>query len=353
MSPLNRQSQLLAKAALAAIPIDVSLELTHHCNFRCKHCYIPDFQAPDRLTTERILELLEELAGMGTLALTLTGGELFLRRDWCTIAQRARELGFALRLFTNGFLVTGAVADLIAPLHATVEVSLYSMQREVFERITQRPGSFERTIQGIELLRACGIPVVLKMPMMRDNAGDVSEVRAYAETIGAECQSFPTLVPKKDGDLTPVALRIPQEELVSYYGGPSSGCHQPSDFDDDDPRRDGPLCAAASRFCSINSAGDVMACNILPGSGGNLLEHSFKEIWETSPWLQEVRSIRRRDLDPCNTCSRLSYCGRCHAQALMEDGDLYGPSRYAQQRAELIELVSLQSSSPTGKSPAT
>ena len=107
-------------------------------------------------------------------------------------------------------------------------------------------------------------------------------------------------------------------------GVPHSGCHLPEEIADD-PRHDGPQCAAASRYCNITSAGDVMACNILPGSGGNIRHRAFRDVWESSPWLNEVRSIRRRHLHTCGSCSKISYCGRCHAQALVEDGDLYGP----------------------------
>ena len=80
-----------------------------------------------------------------------------------------------------------------------------------------------------------------------------------------------------------------------------------------------------------------MACNILPGADGNILTKTFREIWEGSAWLNRIRSLRPRDLPVCSTCSRLSYCGRCTAQALVEDGDLVGPSSHAQRRAELID----------------
>ena len=68
-------------------------------------------------------------------------------------------------------------------------------------------------------------------------------------------------------------------------------------------------------------------------------ERSFRDVWESSPWLQKIRGIRARDLHTCGGCSRLAYCGRCHAQALAEDGDLYGPSTYARERADLIDAA--------------
>ena len=84
---------------------------------------------------------------------------------------------------------------------------------------------------------------------------------------------------------------------------------------------------------------EVYVKEFLPGSGGNVRERAFRDVWENSPWLREVRAIRRRDLPTCKSCARISYCGRCHAQALVEDGDLYGPSSYARQRAELLEAL--------------
>lgn len=322
-------------AKRAAIPIEVMVELTHHCNFRCQHCYIPDFSVPDRLTTERVLKLLDELVEMGTLLLGLSGGELFLRRDWQTIARRARELGFDLHLLTNGLLVDDDDAAEIRRLGATVHVSLYSMDEGRFEAITRRAGSFARVRAGIERLRDRDVPVVLKVPVMTLNLGDVQAVRDYATQIGADCRVAPTITAKKDGDLAPLALRVDLERAHAEIGGPIGGCH-PRDLD-------GPLCAAASRYCVITSSGEVMACNILPGNGGNVCERPFREIWESSPWLNQVRGIRAKDLTTCGGCSRLSYCGRCHAQALVEDGDLYGPSSHAQRRADLIDAGRLSS----------
>ena len=323
--------RLRVQAGRNHVPLEVAIELTHHCNFRCQHCYIPNFSAPDLLTTERVLLLLRELAEMGTLYLTLTGGELFLRRDWFEIARRARELGFSLRLFSNASLIDGPLADRIATLDCAVEVSFYSMNEETFERVTARPGSFRATLGGVELLRARKVAVLLKIPVTTLNAGDYASVFDYARRIGAECRADFKIVAKKNGDLVPLGLRVSPENAV-----PHTVCALPEEYADD-PRREGPLCAAGNRYANITSSGDVMACNILPGAAGNLRERSFREIWEGSPWLKRIRAIRRKDLPVCNTCPKFSYCGRCHAQALVEDGDILGPSSWACAHAEALE----------------
>ena len=102
-------------------------------------------RADDGLSTDRLLELFEELAGFGTLFLTFTGGEVLLRRDWLLLARRARRLGFSLRLFSNGSLIDEEVVRALQDLSIGVEVSLYSTRARVFERITGCPGSLQRT----------------------------------------------------------------------------------------------------------------------------------------------------------------------------------------------------------------
>lgn len=333
--------KMLHDADKNSIPIEMSIDLTHHCNFRCQHCYIPDFSAPDLLSTEKMCSLLEELAEMGTLFLTFTGGEMFLRKDWYQIACHARDLGFRLRLFSNGSTITETIADQILSLHAACEVSLYSMDEEIFERITQHKGSFKKTIRGIERVRERDIELLLKIPLMVFNASGFEKVFEYGKRIGADVRADPRIVAKKDGDLVTLGLNANTEDLLPYY---RSG-HTPCSVNDgafNDPRFDGPLCAAGNRYANISSAGEVRACNSMPVVAGNVREQSFREIWETSDWLKQVRSIRRKDLDTCNTCPKISYCGRCHAQALVEDGNMMGPSSSACSHAETVERIQIE-----------
>ena len=320
------------EAAARSIPIEVMIELTHHCNFRCGHCYIPDFGAPDRLSTARVLTLLDELAEMGTLVLALSGGELLLRRDWETVARRARELDFDLHLFTNGALVDGERARAIRALDATVQVSFYTLDGARFDEFVRRPGAFAKVVEGIECLRAEGVRTILKVPLMTFNYREMRNLQMWGEERGCEVRSSPVITAKKDGNLAPLAFRVPQPALAAELGGPVLGCFDADRVLD----RDAPLCAAATRYACITSAGDVMACNILPGADRNVREQSFREAWEGSPWLQRVRSLRRADLTECSSCETFSRCGRCTAQALVEDGDLLGPSRQAQERAALL-----------------
>ena len=327
---------LLARAEERLIPVAVTLELTGRCNFACRHCAVPDHQAADALTTDRLVTLLDELAAMGTLFLTFTGGEPLLRRDWAKLASRARQLGFSVRLFTNASRVDERAADLLARLPAAVEVSLYSMNPAVFEGITGAPGSLARTLAGVERLVARGVEVTLKAPAMTVNLGDVGEVREYARAVGAAFQTDALIVCRDDGDPAPLCLRVPPRELGDYQRthSPGAGALLESAAA---VAGDEPPCAAGTRMAAVTAAGDVLACLQLRTPAGNLNRESFCDIWERSPWLERLRRVRVRDLEECAGCTRLAYCQRCPAQALVEDGDLLGPSRWSCEHAAALE----------------
>lgn len=336
MTDTPHLNRLMERATRQLIPLDVSIELTWRCNFRCRHCYIPDLSAADGISTPRILELLDELAEMGTLFLTLTGGEPLLRRDWEVIARRARELGFQITLLTNGSLVNNRVADTLAELAAYVQISFHSAEPEVFDGITSRTGSAVRVLDAVKRLRDRDVPVQLTVPTSRLNPDGADNVPRLAEALGVEVQVYTKIVPAKSGDCGPLAVRLPAPDAVRLAGGPGVGCPVP-DETAEHPAGDGPLCAAGVRYANITAAGDVLACNILPAVAGNINRLSFREIWEDSTLLRQIRSIRRSDLSVCSTCSKLPYCGRCHAQALAEDGDILGPSSAACAYAEALE----------------
>lgn len=325
-------------AASRSIPVEVMLELTHHCNFRCEHCYIPDFAAPDQLTTARVLALLDELAEIGTLVLALSGGEPLLRRDLWTIAERARDLGFDLHLFTNGSLVGDREAERFRALNATAHVSLYTLDEARFDAFVERPGAFAKVIAGIHALRRHQVRTVLKVPLMTINLQEVAAIRAFADQVGATCRASPFVTAKKNGDLGPLRFRVAPAELFQELGGPVLGCGTGKKRDPD-----APLCAAATRYACITSSGDVMACNILPGADANIRDRPFADAWHHSPWLKTIRNLRLADLPTCQTCDRFAYCGRCTAQALAEDGALTAPSTEARRRAEQIEASQAES----------
>lgn len=319
-------ARLLEAATKQAIPFSAVIELTRRCDYSCRHCYLPPPCSASELPLRRVLDLLEELATAGTLSLGLTGGEPLLYPGWELVVERARELHFAVHLLTNGSLVDDGVARRLAQAIVAVDVSVYGTTRDTFEAVTRSPGSLERTLRGVELLCAEGVQVTLKVPVMSLNAAEADAVSGYAERVGAKCNFFSQIVPRRDGDTTPIALR--QTGRRHLQVPPESEPSTPT-VSEGASIGDGLPCAAGARLAAIAHNGDVLPCLLLPFPAGNIRDQHFADIWQTSPVLARFRATRRSALRICGSCAHLSSCGRCPAQALHEDGDLLGPSRWA------------------------
>ena len=305
----------------------VHWELTYRCNQTCSHCYLdvcpPQSAAPDELSTTECCRVIDELAALGALNLTLSGGEMLVRRDWFDIAQYARTRKFLLRLFTNGILVTPRIADQMASLHPyAVEISVYGADAETHERITRRARSFELTMRAFQLLRERGVRTVFKTPLMRENVRQFHALRALADSVGARFRYDITITAKDNGSRAPLAHRLTYDDLVWLF----REAIDPALWVERKLTPTTRTCAIATNALTIDPQGNVSPCVQVRQRIGNVREQPLREIWETASAWNELSHITLNDLPVCRTCELQSVCVRCHGLALLEDGDLRAPA---------------------------
>ena len=323
-------SKLFDKSVGLGVPLSVHIDLTMRCNEHCVHCYRVIEQRPE-LTTAELKALLDDVARAGTLYLLFSGGEIFLRRDLFDLIEHARRLHFDVRLKSNALLVTAEKAARLKALGVRqVDISIYSAEAAIHDGVTKVPGSLERSLEGAALLRDAGITVKLNCPLMKQNVGQYKAIRALAEGLGLLSGFDPMITAKNDGDTSPLALRITRKDLVQVLQDPAMnpdlGKPAPREIPPGRPDPDEVPCGASHNACYISAYGDVMPCVAMPIACGNVRDEPFAEIWHRSPEMLRVRSIRIRDLHTCSSCTASRFCTRCPGQALVETGDLYGPS---------------------------
>jgi len=326
--------RVVERSEAAAIPLSVHVDLTMRCNELCVHCYRVIEERPE-LTTAEVKALLAELAQAGSLYLTFSGGEIFLRPDLFELIAEAKRLRFDLRLKTNALLVTEERARRLRELGVRqVDVSIYSVDPAVHDAVTKIPGSLARSLAAIERLTALGVRVKINCPLMQSNVGDYRAVRGLAERLGVPCGFDPMISARNDGDRSPTLLRIGRADLRRVLGDPILNPDpRPATSPGERTDLDETLCGAAHNACYVSAYGDVTPCVALPITCGNIRETSFAEIWRDSRDMRRVRALRVRDLHTCSGCSASAFCTRCPGQALVEDGDLLGPSSAACEHA--------------------
>jgi AdoMet-dependent heme synthase len=321
--------EMTAKAQKLNIPLSVHVDLTYRCNERCVHCYL-DHHDHGEMTTAEIKHLLDEMADAGVFILTLSGGEIFVRRDFFEILEYARKLMFCVKLKTNAVLIREREAKRLKELAVeSVQISIYSHRPEVHDGITLLPGSLKRSLNAIRMLKSQGLKVIIANVLMTQNVEDYRGLRALAAEMGAECTIDPTITPMMDGNRAPLSLGVSRSALQQVFrdeslvGNVEEFCAIPAKAGEDD--LEATPCSAGHTACYVSPYGDVFPCVQFPLPTGNVRRQRFVDIWRHSEQMKEVRSIRLKDLPTCSHCTHAATCTRCPGLAFME-GNMRGPS---------------------------
>lgn len=348
---MSRLNALWKRAETRHIPISVLFEVTYRCNLACLHCYLHEGPA-DRprppkgeLVLEEFQRILGELAEAESMFVTFTGGEVFLRRDFLEIVAHARALGLCVTVFTTGTVMTPEHAERLAALRPfAVEASVYSRNPEVHDAITKIPGSHRRTLEALRRLRAHGVQIVIKSSLMSLNAGEYRGLVELAEELGAQYGFDPAIVPRRNGDRTPLQYSMSREQIAAFANDPVLGEIFDGGRIDQAPCGSEAICSIGQDTCRISPYGEVFGCVVNTRAVGNLRKQSFREIWETAPYFQHLRSLTIKDLrlDPARPSSGEF---RCSTLAEIEDGDFLGPFKRGERFAEAFRQA--RSASPS------
>src|SRR4029077_17228250 len=126
-------------------------------------------------------DLLDQLAEAGVFFLTISGGEILMRKDFFEILEYARAKMFCVKLKTNAVLIREKEARRISSLGVeSVQVSIYSHRPEVHDAITKMPGRLQRLFISFLFRRARGLHVIIANVLMSHNISNSPAVKALA-----------------------------------------------------------------------------------------------------------------------------------------------------------------------------
>lgn len=336
------------RIATGRIPISGSIELTRRCNLSCIHCYnnLPagdPVSGRDELTTDEHCRILDEITEAGCLWLLLTGGEIFLRKDFRDIYDYAKQRGLLITLFTNGTLIHPAIADYLAQRPPfSIEISLYGLTREIHEQVTRVPGSYARCREGIRLLTERGLPLILKTMVMQPNKGEIWEMKRFVEDeLGLEFMFDAMINPRIDASPDPLAVRLSPQEVVELDLRDSRRTtewirfceHFKGSFGNADQDDGLYQCGGGVHSFAVDPVGRLSACVLSRRESYDLRRGSFREGWEE--FLYGLGRRKTTRLTKCADCGIKDMCGMCPANGEIECGDAETPVDFLCQVAHL------------------
>ena len=323
-------------------PLFVVWELTLRCDQACRFCGSRAGRArEDELTTAECLDVIRQLADLGTREIAIHGGEAYLRPDWLTLVRAIRERGIDCSMVTGGRGFTADLAKQAADGGITaVSVSLDGVE-EMHDGLRGVRGSHAGALRAMENLRAAGIPVGCNTQLNRKNFRQlpaITELLTAQRPYGWQVQLMVPMgraAEATDLWLEPYELLevIPlvaeartrcDEVGIALWPGNNVGYFGPYEHtlrDGRSRRGHSGGCGGGVLTLGLEANGDVKGCSAMATAGyvgGNVRQRPLRAIWETAPELRFVRDFQASDL--------WGFCAGCYYASLCKGGCIWTAS---------------------------
>jgi len=332
-------------------------EFTWACDLRCAHCLVDGGPNELReLDTAEALDLVDQIADLGVHAVTLSGGEPLLRRDWAEVAARITERGLVFRLSTNGNLVDDAVVARLQEIGAQRVVMSLDGLRETHDRIRKPAHSkarspFDRVMEALDRLRPGPVGASIITSVLRPNLPQLAAMHALLKQRGVEQWTIqlghPTgrLGHRPDLDGEPLLLDPEHlEELFAFlveaardpdlppivfnsigYLSEEEPVIRPSGRGGSYPFWRGCQCGITS--VGIEPDGGIKGCANQVGEPfvvGSVRQEPLQTIWDDLPRWHWLRPDPEQLTGTCEGCALGKVCGAgCTALAHASSGCLF------------------------------
>lgn len=324
------------------ILFSVLVELTYRCNLNCFFCYNDPHLRGVSLTTDQYVRFFEDLRELGTLNLTFSGGEPLARADFFALGRQARELGFVVRVKSNGHALNGRLArrlrEEVAPF--LVEVSLHGARAETHDRQTRIAGSFEKLLANLNEMQMLGLRIKLNSPLTAWNEAEMEAMFALADEWGLPIQFDPQITSRDDGDPGPLSVAPSRVGVARLFALQKERAvarqtdRKPRSADAAPEIAGSKHCGAGSATVTVDPFGNVYPCVQWRRRVGNLHEQSIQAIWRQSRELAAVRRLAVEVKQAVGQHGPLGF-GFCPGLAEQETGDPAGLYPAARRLLEL------------------
>jgi radical SAM protein with 4Fe4S-binding SPASM domain len=143
---------------LDCIPVYVVWEITLACNLKCLHCGSrAGHRRARELDTGECIDVVRQLAELGTREISIIGGEAFVRRDWLAIVRAIRDHGIDCTMQTGGYKLSAAMIEAAADAGLQgIGVSIDGLEA-LHDRLRGVRGSYGEALRVLDHCRRIGL----------------------------------------------------------------------------------------------------------------------------------------------------------------------------------------------------
>ncbi len=316
-------------------PLWLVLELTYRCPLACPWCSNPvDFaRYGSELTTEEWMRVLREGRELGALQLGFTGGEPMLRKDLEELVAEAHRLGYYTNLITSGIGLSESRLKALKQAGLNqIQLSIQSSDRALTDALVGAR-AFDHKLKVARLIKAYGFPMVLNVPVFRQNIDLTADILAMAEDIGVDYLEFANIqyynwAMVNRNELLPSLDQLQRAEAVvrearKRLDGKMTIYFVIPDYYEERPKAC--MNGWGSIHLTVAPDGAALPCQesrMIEGlTFPTVREKSLAWLWNESPTFRKFRGTDWMK-EPCASCDEKERdFGGCRCQALLLTGD--------------------------------
>lgn len=287
---VNDKTDIFTKNAFfdKSAPVSFYLSITSKCNYNCTHCSAKYRETGQELSTEQWIKVIKDIQDMGTSIIGFTGGEPLLRTDLEQIIQNIDDRSITF-LYTSG---NGLTKERTKTLKKSglfsIGISLDSVNPTEHNEIRQNKKAFSNTIEAIQNSVEAGLYTMVQKVVMKKDISEEKLLEFFKFAKKYNVHEIRLLEPIRSGKLLinadnmknvfytkedrdklikiqlkvnkklnmPKITTFPYTESIHKYG-----------------------CGAGIQHSYIMPDGELLPCDFVPVTFGNVKDNSIKELW--------------------------------------------------------------------------
>jgi MoaA/NifB/PqqE/SkfB family radical SAM enzyme len=333
------------------LPMGAVYEATMRCNLHCEFCYVGDLlnlegEWRQELSLAALQKAFPEQAGF---QISLTGGEIFMRKDIMSVLDLFRTKGYACGyLTTNGTIITPERAEALADLAAAGFLKHISVSvdgpGELHDAARGVKGTFARTTEGLKRLqeaaRRKGAPlrVSINTTVAHESLEALDQMVDVAGELGVDAIGLNHLMFSTPEEVAETVQLIgaPDASVIATFVTPDPGldiervrtqvtaleekCRRANVLFDYRPKVHAPLienyytpgarlegrCLYPFLHARVSFSGKVYFCPFIRVEVGDLTQSSLEEIWNGERFVDMRKRLVENGLFPvCRRCCKV------------------------------------------------